>query len=55
VAIDVQGNRYDFHSTAIAGGSRSIEPGTEVTFDVVPGRRGLYEAANIVPAGTATT
>lgn len=33
-----------FHCTAIADGSRTIEPGTRVAFDLTPGRRGDYEA-----------
>jgi len=42
---DVDGVVYDFHATAIGDGSRQIDPGTEVSFVVRPGRRGRYEAA----------
>ena len=46
---------YDFHATAIADGSRRIEPGTEVSFVVRPGHRGRYEAfALTVVDGTAS-
>lgn len=36
-----------FHCTAIADGSRTIEVGTSVTFDVVAGRRGQWEAVDL--------
>ena len=38
---------FPFHCTQIADGSRSIEPGTYVTFIVVPGRGGRWEAAMV--------
>jgi CspA family cold shock protein len=38
---------YPFHCTAIADGSRTIEPGAEVDFDVVPGRQGRWEATGL--------
>ncbi|MDQ1397150.1 MAG: cold shock protein [Acidimicrobiaceae bacterium] len=38
-----------FHCTQIAGGSRTIDPGTSVTFDVVAGHLGRYEAEAIRP------
>jgi cold shock CspA family protein len=44
------GTELTFHCTAIADGSREIEPGTPVTFDVVPGHQGRWEAAAITPA-----
>jgi cold shock CspA family protein len=43
------GARFDFHATAIADGSRSIEVGTTVTFLVAPGQRGRYEARSLTP------
>jgi cold shock CspA family protein len=43
------GRRYPFHCTAIADGSRTIAPGTRVTFAVVAGLLGRYEAAAITP------
>lgn len=39
-----------FHCTAIADGTRTIEVGTLVRFDVVAGLRGVYEARRITPA-----
>ena len=38
-----------FHCTRIAGGTRTIEVGTRVAFDVVPGHRGRWEAATVTP------
>ena len=34
-----------FHCTAIADGSRTIAVGAPVTFDVVPGHHGRWEAS----------
>jgi cold shock CspA family protein len=42
-----------FHCTAIADGSRTIAIGTPVTFDVVPGRLGRWEASALSPASPA--
>lgn len=39
-----------FHCTAIADGSRSIEVGAEVAFEVVPGHLGRWEATDLRPA-----
>jgi hypothetical protein len=44
---------YPFHSTAIAGGSRRIEPGTPVAFVVVPSHRGTLEARYLTPLSAA--
>jgi len=41
------GNVLEFHSTAIANGSRRIAEGTQVEFDVVAGLPGRWEAAGI--------
>jgi len=38
-----------FHCTAIADGSRTVEVGAAVTFEVVPGQLGRYEAADLRP------
>lgn len=43
---DVGGERLFFHCTAIADGSRTIEVGAGVSFEVVEGRMGL-EATDI--------
>jgi cold shock CspA family protein len=41
------GRSYRFHCTAIADGSRRIEPGTPVVFVVVAARHGRWEAASL--------
>lgn len=43
------GRTYPFHCTAIADGSRTIDQGTAVRFDVVAGPRGRWEAGAISP------
>ena len=48
------GDTHFFHCTAIADGTRTIEVGTRVAFEVVPGRLGRWEAADLRPeAATA--
>lgn len=42
------GRELFFHCTAIADGSRTIEPGTRVSFRVVPGHNGRWEATELV-------
>jgi cold shock CspA family protein len=44
------GAAYLFHCTVVADGSRTIAVGTAVEFERVPGHRGRWEAASIVPA-----
>ncbi len=46
---DRGGRTWFFHCTTISDGSRTIELGTEVTFDVVAGRLGRWEAARVRP------
>lgn len=46
---DGAGDVFDFHATAIADGSRTIEEGAAVSFSVAPGHRGRYEARSLVP------
>lgn len=41
------GVEYAFHSTAIADGTRRIEPGTAVNFELRPGRQGRWEAVAV--------
>ena len=41
------GERWFFHCTTIADGTRTIPIGTVVTFDVVAGNGGRWEAANL--------
>jgi CspA family cold shock protein len=43
------GSHYFFHCTQIAGGGRTIEAGTAVSFDVVAGHLGRWEAAGVTP------
>jgi CspA family cold shock protein len=40
-------SRYPFHCTQIADGSRSIDEGVTVWFEVVAGHRGRWEASSI--------
>ena len=49
VAADGRGPWF-FHCTAIADGTRTIEVGTAVTFEVEAGHLGRYEAVDIRPA-----
>lgn len=44
-----EGQCYPFHCTAVTDGTRTIAPGTTVTFRVAPGRRGCWEAADVTP------
>jgi len=41
---------YPFHCTVIADGTRTIDVGASVEFEVVPGALGQWEAAAITPA-----
>lgn len=43
------GRHHFFHCTAIADGSRTINVGAMVSFRVVPGHNGRWEAAEIRP------
>jgi cold shock CspA family protein len=43
------GTRLAFHCVAIADGSRRIDVGAAVTYEVVPGHLGRYEAWGIRP------
>ena len=47
--IESDGERYPFHCTAIAVGSRTIEVGVDVEFEIVPGPLGRWEAAQLEP------
>jgi cold shock CspA family protein len=44
------GAELTFHCTAIADGTREIDVGARVTFEVVPGHLGAWEAAAIARA-----
>jgi cold shock CspA family protein len=39
--------RFGFHATQLADGTRTIEVGASVAFDLAPGRGGLYEAVRV--------
>lgn len=41
------GRELFFHCTALVDGTRTTAVGTAVTFEVVPGRLGRWEAADI--------
>lgn len=47
VIHDTDGFDHPFHCTALADGSRRIDPGTEVGFELAPGRQGRWEATAI--------
>ena len=49
VRSDEDGREYFFHCTQIAGGSRTIPVAATVTFEVVAGHLGRWEATAIVP------
>jgi len=40
---------FFFHCTQIADGTRAIVAGTKVTFEVVAGHMGKWEAAQVTP------
>ena len=44
---DGDGVEHFFHCTQIADGSRTIEVGAAVSYQVVPGRLGRWEAARL--------
>lgn len=46
---DDDGRELFFHCTQIADGTRAIAVGTAVTFDVVPGHLGRWEATAVTP------
>jgi len=47
VVHDDAGGAHFFHCTAIADGTRTITVGSRVAYEVVAGRRGQWEAANL--------
>ena len=49
VVATESGEEFPFHCTAIADGTREIEPGTRVTFALTPGL-GRWEASALQPA-----
>ena len=51
---DVDGDEFGFHATAIADGTRTIAPSTEVSFIAAPGLRGRYEARALTGVGSVS-
>ena len=49
VAPDDGAGPFFFHCTAIADGSRTIDPGARVEFEVVAGHLGRWEATGLRP------
>ena len=45
--IDAAGTEYPFHCTALLDGSRTIDVGMEVTFELRPAGMGRWEATRI--------
>jgi CspA family cold shock protein len=50
VVTGEDGRDYPFHCTQIADGTRTIPSGAEVTFEVIAGHQGRWEAAEIATA-----
>jgi cold shock CspA family protein len=49
--ISAEGVEHAFHCTQLVDGTRNVRAGERVEFQVVPGRRGDWEAAEIVKLG----
>lgn len=47
--IDASGRTLPFHCTQIGDGTRAIEVGTQVSFEVRAGGLGRWEAARVTP------
>jgi cold shock CspA family protein len=45
--IEADGVEYPFHCTALLDGTRTVEIGTDVEFEVRPGGSGRWEATQI--------
>jgi cold shock CspA family protein len=48
--VESGGRSYPFHCTQITDGTRTIEVGTQVTFEVAPGVGGTWEARAVTKA-----
>ena len=48
--VEGAGVSYPFHCTAILDGTRKIDVGAKVTFEVRPAGMGRWEAAAIAPS-----
>ncbi len=49
VRRDTDGTEHAFHCTAIADGSRQIDSGVVVTYELVAGHAGKWEATDLRP------
>ena len=47
--VEADGTAYPFHCTQIADGSRRIPAGAAVSFTLLAGRNGAWEAAGVTP------
>ena len=47
--VTAEGTEWFFHCTAIADGTRSIDAGASVDFELRPGHLGRWEAAGLRP------
>lgn len=45
--IEADGRSYPFHCTALLDGTRAVEVGTTVTFEIRPAGMGRWEATRI--------
>ena len=45
--IEADGTSFGFHCTALLDGTRAVDLGTTVTFEVRPAGRGRWEATRI--------
>jgi cold shock CspA family protein len=45
--IEAEGHAYPFHCTALIDGTRTVEVGAAVTFEVRPAGMGRWEASRI--------
>lgn len=48
IVVEDDGTEWPFHCTAVADGSRQIEPTTAVTFRLGAARAGRFEAVDLV-------
>jgi cold shock CspA family protein len=48
--IEADGTRHPFHCTALLDGTRTVEVGTAVTFELRPAGMGRWEATEIARA-----
>ncbi len=51
VVESVDGARHAFHCTQVADGSRTVQVGMLVRYEIVPGGLGAWEAGAIEPTG----